>query len=83
MMKLSFPANAQARAEDVAHIDELKHFGLQRMRIRAKPVAVHLNPFGPDGNTRALTHFRDIDGLGINLLTPVQLDQAFAARQSV
>src|SRR6056297_881146 len=67
--------NLQTRAEDITHVNELGHLGLQSMSVFAQLRRVHLNALRADRNGCALARFADIHGLGINQFTVIKLNQ--------
>ena len=72
-------SDRQAETEDVTHIDELFHFGLDGMRIGVQAVFVELDTFRADRHFGFVANLRHVDRLGVNLFAVVQRHNAFVA----
>ena len=73
------PGHAQARAENIAHVNKFENLAFQRVRVRREAALVHFHPLGTDGNSGAIPHGRDVYRTRVNLVTAVQLHNAAIA----
>ena len=75
--------NPQPRAENVTHIDEFQHFGLERMRAVLQTRLVEFDPLGADRHAWCARPLGDVDRLRVDDLAAVQLHDAAVAFDSL
>lgn len=72
--KLIRACNPEPGAENVAHVNEFKDFGLERMGIVMQALAVEFHALGPDGDFGPLADGAHVHRQGVNDIATVELD---------